>query len=622
MRKSTKYILQALKNDDPRLFAAALSLDQKLKQTIQQRYGSTSFKNVRHSIRYRYMKEMYVRKKSTHRSLMKNLSFKSLMKWLKTLHQQGKDYSKLLKHLATRYRGSVPDGLRKDEYILYKCGIEKIDKCKCGKYKLASKDKCRICVTMEKCKDTIKKKYGVDNISQHPDIKKKKVEKWKQNADKWIEKQRQTMLKKYGYVNASQVPEIKNQKIEKLKALRMNHDKFVEIMNEMFRKYGRFNQRWEIPEDIYARIKDSENPYYEYQKILYNERLVVDDRCELVTTFDEFYKSMVPKKVVVRCKDCGRESIFSIWGTKQTYLSCKYCNAYTSVAERQLFNWLKSLGFNPLLHYNRGTNEGELDIYIPEMNLAIEFQGLIWHANEDSFKRDKEKWNAYTKQGIRLFYIYEDDYTRKSPIVKSLLLHKLGVKHNQQTVYARNCQLVTFRKANETIKDFFDQNHIHGFVPGELYLLLIHSNSVVAGMIIGKKRFVSDSTYEVIRFCTKHHTHIPGGFSRLLKNAKKYIAYDKVIFYVDSAFGSNLLSDIQDRYSFLNPCSIQLLESSFYVVDLSNPYTKYHRSYASKESMKRYIQANIELDSITQDDMLQLAGFGKLFRPPMWRIEI
>jgi len=68
----------------------------------------------------------------------------------------------------------------------------------------------------------------------------------------------------------------------------------------------------------------------------------------------------------------------------------------------------------------------ELDIYIPSKNLAIECNGVYWHAMYDS-QYHYEKWKQCKDQGIQLLSIWEDWITNKPEIVRSLILSKLGI---------------------------------------------------------------------------------------------------------------------------------------------------------------------------------------------------
>jgi Holliday junction resolvase-like predicted endonuclease len=631
MKDSYKKLWSVIKHNEPHHFAALLSRDPNLRLCLLNRYGSTKFSHIAKMIKYgdqlRFRlcpkcKKLLIDCSCHKQDVRRLLNSKSLLKLLQIYLKTGKSYETILKQLVSRLRRKrIPSALTKQQWILWKVGYLKVDRCLCGRLKPANESICYICRQVKNAQSTVKRKYGVDNISQLEEIKKRKVQSWKKNQDKWIQKQKQTMLKKYGVDNPSKVAKFNEKKSESLKKIRLNFEKYVNLMNQIFQKHGTFNLRWKLDKQLYERLKRSNNPYLDYLRILYRERLIIDSNCELLTKEEDFIKQMNPRCVKIYCKSCKRISKFWIYGTDTRYLSCKYCNAYTSLAERWLYDWLTSLGLKVLKHYNRGSKFGEIDLYLPDLNFGIEYQGLIWHANDEAFERDKHKWLAYTTLGVKLFYIYEDDFNFKKPIILSILTHKLNLKHQQKVIYARNCQLKIYKHADKNIQNFFNSNHIHGFAPGNLYLMLEYEEDFVAGMIIGRHRFGVQSSYEIIRYCTKISTHVPGAFSKLFKYANDILQPGKMIFFLDSAYASNLEEEIKQRYNFLSPSQIELQEPTFYVVDLNNPVRKYHRLYASKEKLQHFLGLE-NIETLSQDDLLNLAGFGKLFRPPSFKLTI
>lgn len=41
----------------------------------------------------------------------------------------------------------------------------------------------------------------------------------------------------------------------------------------------------------------------------------------------------------------------------------------------------------------------ELDIYIPTLKIAIEYDGAVWHKNEEHYKREVKKYKACKESG-------------------------------------------------------------------------------------------------------------------------------------------------------------------------------------------------------------------------------
>jgi very-short-patch-repair endonuclease len=64
----------------------------------------------------------------------------------------------------------------------------------------------------------------------------------------------------------------------------------------------------------------------------------------------------------------------------------------------------------------------ELDIYVPSLNKAIEFDGDFWHSKPDAIRRDTEKNVMCTEAGITLYRVKESDWDiDKDTVIKNVL---------------------------------------------------------------------------------------------------------------------------------------------------------------------------------------------------------
>ena len=73
----------------------------------------------------------------------------------------------------------------------------------------------------------------------------------------------------------------------------------------------------------------------------------------------------------------------------------------------------------------RNVIKGELDIYIPEKNIAVEFNDLYWHSEAAGKGKYHhfDKWKACKDKGIQLIQVWEDEYNRDPEQVKAMLAH-------------------------------------------------------------------------------------------------------------------------------------------------------------------------------------------------------
>ena len=190
-------------------------------------------------------------------------------------------------------------------------------------------------------------------------------------------------------------------------------------------------------------------------------------------------------------------------------------------------------------------NPYEIDIYIPELKLAFEFNGLYWH-NEEHRENNYHlnKTELCEKQGIQLIQIFEDDWLYKQNIIKSIVLNKLNKTINK--IFARKTEIKEVYD-NKLISEFLDKNHIQGFVGSKVKLGLFYEDELVSLMTFGNRRVAmgkkatNDGEYELLRFCNKLRTNIIGGASKLFKYFIKNYNPEEITTYADRSISQGQL---------------------------------------------------------------------------------
>lgn len=130
------------------------------------------------------------------------------------------------------------------------------------------------------------------------------------------------------------------------------------------------------------------------------------------------------KNVWWQCHECGWEWKCTISDRTRKdgkTIDCQKCKDWnTSKAELELIKFIESLGVTYIPRYK--LDKVEADIFLPEFNIAIEFNGLYWHSDE---KKDEyyhfNKWRHFYDRGIRLIQVYEDEWMYDQEIIKSLI---------------------------------------------------------------------------------------------------------------------------------------------------------------------------------------------------------
>ena len=219
-------------------------------------------------------------------------------------------------------------------------------------------------------------------------------------------------------------------------------------------------------------------------------------------------------------------------------LECNPIGNRYSGLENLLFEFIRNNYNGEILRNTRIENK-ELDIYLPDIKLAFEFNGLYWHSE---LYRDnnyhKEKTDLCNKNDIRLYHIWEDDWIFKQDIVKSMILNKLGKTNNK--LFARKC-IIKIVDDNKSIKDFLNNNHIQGFVGSKIKLGLFHNDELVSLMTFKN----TNNDYELNRFCNLLNTSVIGSFSKLLNHFMKNYKYDNITSFADLSYS---YGDIYEKY--------------------------------------------------------------------------
>jgi len=108
---------------------------------------------------------------------------------------------------------------------------------------------------------------------------------------------------------------------------------------------------------------------------------------------------------------------------RATGTGCPKCNPVWSVPELRIFSELKTLF--PSIQHRAMASGYEIDIYIPELRVGIEYDGVYWH--QDKLEKDKEK-NIGLGSSILLIRIREEDLPLISPYDISVKKRKISIK--------------------------------------------------------------------------------------------------------------------------------------------------------------------------------------------------
>jgi len=265
---------------------------------------------------------------------------------------------------------------------------------------------------------------------------------------------------------------------------------------------------------------------YDYSKIDY-----VDGKTEVTiicSKHGDFEVTPTSHLAGTGCPKCSVKHMDE--GKFITKAKLKHSDLSFNYQENEVKTYIQSLNI-PFESNNRTILNGkEIDIYIPDKGIAIEYNGLYWHSELYVDKNHHlDKTEICESQNIQLIHIFEDEWVYKQDIVKSRLKNILGITKNR--LYGRKCTIKEVLTKDKT--KFLNENHIQGSVGSKINLGLYYNSELVSLMTFGKRPIFNNNEFELIRFCNKLDTTVIGGASKLLKYFIKQYNPKEIISYAD-----------------------------------------------------------------------------------------
>jgi hypothetical protein len=486
-----------------------------------------------------------------------------------------------------------------------KCGILKSKETNIEKYGTDSYFKTG--EFKEKSKNTLLEKYGVDHISKVESISESKREKMlkhdnsnrmkefydslsKEELDKINESRVQTNIEKYGVDNISKLDSIKSKKqvtfnklyggigyssdyiSDKIKITNIERYGFeYPLMNEYVKdkikntnleRYGYENSSQS--DIIKDKIRNTNIEKYGVDNIMlsddFRKRFIISNEYNYLEYLgDRLYK--------FRCDYCNSDYhiLYDNYYKRKLYgieKICTICNPISdsqSIKEKELFEFINSIYDDKIITNYR--DKLEIDIYLPELNIGFEFNGLYWHSE---LYKDKyyhiNKTNHFEKNDIRIIHIWEDDWDLRREIVKSQIRNWIGVTENK--IYARKCYIKEILDS-KILSKFLEDNHIQGKIGSSIKLGLYHGDILVSIMAFDNfegRNKMDNGGYNLSRFCSLMNTTVIGASSKLLKyfinnyHPKRIISFSDRDWSIGSLYyslGFNLVNTLKPDYKYI-----------------------------------------------------------------------
>jgi G:T-mismatch repair DNA endonuclease (very short patch repair protein) len=164
----------------------------------------------------------------------------------------------------------------------------------------------------------------------------------------------------------------------------------------------------------------------------------------------------------------------------------------------------------------------ELDIYLPEHKLAVEFCGMYWHSHGDkdderkNKQRHAQKYQLCAAKGIRLITLYETEWAESAATIKRMLRNAIGKTRGK--LMARKCELK--KPTVQEARAFYNKYHPQGGAGHGEHYGLYWKGKLVACMRFNfgsndRGHGAASRTWTLGRYATR--LSVAGAASRLFK---------------------------------------------------------------------------------------------------------
>ena len=418
-------------------------------------------------------------------------------------------------------------------------------------------NRCKTCGTELRVwkKDNWKTFCSMSCTQNDPDVKARMLA-GQSNVD-WnekIAKREATMQEKYGYTTHSQSEQAKQAFVTRTKEAWSNSEKKSQRLEKRVQtnleKYGveHTSQRSE------QRVVSGQAISKTWHERPADEKAAIIEKYRKTRINDVAYATLISRELLEDL--CVNKRMSALAISKKlncaesavAYAIDKHGLPYNPIQqhsslEMELYEFIKSIDNRAVHSY---WDKKELDIFIPDLMLGFEFNGVYWHSEA---KRNNtyhsEKVQYFYDRNIRYVQVWEDDWVNNQDVVKRFIRNLLG---QNERIGARSTEVVNLTQIE--FDTFMNENHMQGEAIASIRLGLMHENKVVAAM--GFRNIASNvssvgKTAELVRFA---NINVTGAFTKLLKHFERTYDYDYIKSFADLEI-VDMRSNVYSKHGFV-----------------------------------------------------------------------
>lgn len=377
------------------------------------------------------------------------------------------------------------------------------------------------------------------------------------------------------------------------------HNKNV---GEFLLEYPVYNYLWQL----YQR-NENRKVFLNSDESNFVECKICKEKLKIISNTHLQKHNITPEQYKEKHGDLISTNLKTIFSKNLSDVEFSYCSSY----EKEIEEFLVNNGIHNIIKNTKKIiYPYQLDIFIPEFNYAIEFNGLFFHS-ELGAERTKHyhvnKTELCERNNIKLIQIFQDEWNSSKNIIKNKILSDLKL-YKISKIYARNCDI---KEVDNKIKsEFLNKYHLQKNDKSKIKLGLYYNHDLISiatfslpRIAVGNKN-ENNSEYELSRFCTKENVVCVGGLSKLLSNFVKNYNPSKIISYADRRYSSSL-------HNVYISCGFKFVKYTppnyFYTKDYN---TRLHRFNFPKHKLV----SNFNQDpSKTEWEIMQNLGYDRIW---------
>lgn len=290
---------------------------------------------------------------------------------------------------------------------------------------------------------------------------------------------------------------------------------------------------------------------------------------------------------------------------------CPKCGKKLSKCENEIGKYIQELLPDVEVIQRDHTMLGrrEIDVFVPELNIGIEYNGLRWHQCKTATEANKhlKKTEDCKALGIKLLQIFEDEYLQHKDLVLSKIKHILHCDGDLPRLMGRKC---TIKEIDWYMADaFLSINHIQGSQQSTIYYGAFLEDKIVAVMSFRLK--AKDSRcWELTRFASDIRYRAQGVAAKMLNHFIKEHQPEEIKTFADRRWTPNEENNMYTALGFVFD-GYTRPDYKYYNPKIDR-YKRFHKFNFRKQILCKKYPDQVDM-SMTETEMTKKLGYEKIY---------